>query len=79
MSDDDHRHLATSLHATTATVLLSGYPTDLYDVELYPGWWRHEIATTATVGESGGRARTEVVWSNRPLNSQLRLLNEAIE
>jgi DNA adenine methylase len=67
-----HRELAEALHAAVATVVLSGYPSDLYDRDLYPGWDRHTIA--ATTGQ-GGRweARTEVLWSNRPLGHQPQL------
>jgi DNA adenine methylase len=66
----DHRRLAEVLHATPAVVLLSGYPSPLYD-ELYGDWWRVEIpvlvhasnAVTAARGE-----RIEVLWSNRELD-----------
>ncbi|MET8800498.1 DNA adenine methylase [Nocardia sp. NPDC004568] len=33
-----HRELAAALHACQATVVLSGYASDLYDRELYPHW-----------------------------------------
>lgn len=60
------RGLAESLHAARAAVVLSGYPSDLYDRDLYPGWDRHSIATST--GQGGAwDARTEVLWSNRPL------------
>lgn len=65
-SDDEHRELATALHNARAAVVLSGYPSHLYDCELYHGWDRHIIA--ATTGQGGTcQARTEVLWSNRPL------------
>jgi DNA adenine methylase len=64
--EDEHRRLAEALHAARATVVLSGYPSELYDVELYAGWDRHTIA--ASTAQGGQRtARTEVLWSNRPL------------
>jgi DNA adenine methylase len=62
----EHRELAEALHAARAAVVLSGYPSDLYDRELYPGWDRHTIA--ASTGQGGTwENRTEVLWSNRPL------------
>jgi DNA adenine methylase len=65
-SDDEHRELAEALHAARAAVVVSGYPSDLYDRELYAGWDRHTIA--ASTGQGGAwDARTEVLWSNRPL------------
>jgi DNA adenine methylase len=65
-----HRRLAEVLHATPAAVLLSGYHSPLYE-DLYADWPRIEVpvlvhssnAVTADRGE-----RTEVIWSNRPLN-----------
>lgn len=62
-----HRELADALHAARATVVLSGYPSDLYDLELYRGWDRHTIATSTNQGGAASD-RTEVLWSNRPLN-----------
>lgn len=72
MSDDDHARLAESLKATSAAVMVSGYACDLYDQRLYPDWYRYEIASTATVGQTrrDNRARVEVVWSNCPLEAQ---------
>lgn len=76
-SDDEHRELAEALHAARAAVVLSGYPSDLYDGDLYVGWDRHTIATST--GQGGAwDARTEVLWSNRPLPVQLSLLGEAL-
>jgi DNA adenine methylase len=71
-SEAGHRELAESLHAARAAVVISGYPSDLYDLELYPGWDRHTIAASTGQG-SGWQARTEVLWSNRPLGAQLVL------
>lgn len=57
---EDHRALATVLRGLrSAMVVLSGYPSTLYD-ELYPDWQQHERKAMA----DGGRARTEVVWLN---------------
>jgi len=70
MTDDDHRALAASLHATPATVILSGYPGALYD-ELYADWDRVERSAYSTVAgintHADTTARTEVLWSNRPI------------
>jgi DNA adenine methylase len=63
---DEHRDLAAALHACTAAVVLSGYPCELYDRDLYPDWWRTTLP--AHTGQGGAwAARTEVLWSNRPL------------
>lgn len=60
LTDDDHRKLAAVLHQVSGMVVLSGYTTELYDLELYPSWERHERETLA----DGARPRTEVVWLN---------------
>jgi DNA adenine methylase len=70
---EEHERLAEALHATPATVILSGYPSPLYD-RLYAGWWQQNIpvkvhasnAVTVARGE-----RTEVLWSNRDLGDGL--------
>lgn len=69
-SDADHRELAQALHAARAAVVISGYPSDLYDRELYAGWDRHTFAAGTGQGHRWGN-RTEVIWSNRPLGAQL--------
>lgn len=63
---EDHRVLAQHLHSCAATVVLSGYASPLYDDELYSGWYRVELAAATSQGGSW-KARTEVLWSNRPL------------
>lgn len=75
MTDSDHRDLAETLARCQATVVLSGYDTDLYG-SLYAGWERQEIDTATG---NGGRwePRTEVVWSNRPLRAPQGSLFEA--
>lgn len=60
MGDDDHRALAGALRGCCGMVVLSGYACDLYDLELYPDWQRHERAHLA----DGAAPRTEVVWLN---------------
>lgn len=63
---EQHEELARALHACTATVVLSGYPSEVYDRDLYPDWYRHELPASTSQGGTG-KARTEVLWSNRPL------------
>jgi DNA adenine methylase len=65
-TDDEHRELGAVLRAAKASVLLSGYPSPLYDLELYPDWHRAEFPSGT--GQSAGTwaNRTEVLWSNRP-------------
>ena len=58
MADDDHRRLAEVLQAAHGMVVISGYPCDLYDNELYPDWQRITRAAMA----DGARERTEVLW-----------------
>jgi len=72
MTDDDHRELAAVLHASPATVVLSGYDSDLYR-ELYGGWWMTVKSAPVYSGTWNGSARTavEVLWSNRPLEGRL--------
>lgn len=72
----DHRELAEALHRCRASVLLSGYDSDLYR-ELYGDW--HQLRRTVGVpsANGGGERRwhetTEVVWSNRLLAEQGQL------
>ena len=66
-SSRDLAALADALRSVTATVVLSGYHSPLYD-ELYRGW--HVTTMRATSGQvhgTGDHSRTEVLWSNRPL------------
>lgn len=64
MADADHRRLAARLAACEAKVLVSGYPSELYD-ELYAGWRvaRFDVASHAAGGRTKGR-QTECVWMN---------------
>ena len=73
-SDEDHRELATVLAACKGTVIVSGYPSGLYD-ELFSGWYtleRQVVKHSARIG-GGGPApwATEVLWSNRPFGGRL--------
>lgn len=60
MEDADHVALASVLRAAKGMVVLSGYPSELYDDELYADWIRHERKHIA----DGGKVRKEVVWIN---------------
>lgn len=65
-----HRDLAATLASVRGTVLLSGYPSALYD-ELYADWDRVQVAVhraaTNRRGRTGVERGIETVWSNRPL------------
>lgn len=65
---DAHRALAEALRGCTATVVLSGYESDLYDVELYPDWYRVTLSSASSQGGTW-KPKTEVLWSNRPLRT----------
>jgi DNA adenine methylase len=75
-SEADHRALAEALHAAKASVVLSGYPSPLYD-ELYPGWHHAEFASGTGQNAETWANRTEVIWSNRPFPvAQMDLFTE---
>ena len=59
MSNADHEQLLAVLKAHRGPVLLSGYPSELYDRALR-GW----IRETATVTDHLGRRRQEALWMN---------------
>jgi DNA adenine methylase len=64
MGEDAHRELLATLKQCRGRVMLSGYPSDLYQREL-AGWTRHdfEISNHAAGGESK-RRMTECLWCN---------------
>jgi DNA adenine methylase len=68
MSDEGHRRLAGALRAGKGMVVLSGYPCELYDKELYPDWHRVERSHVA----DNARATTEVLWLNQAAADALR-------
>lgn len=70
MADEDaHRELAEALRECEAAVVLSGYPSPLYE-DLYDGWHRYERA--AWTGQGNAKAtRTEVAWCNRPAEAEV--------
>ena len=66
---EQHEQLADVLCKTPAAVILSGYPSDLYE-HLYADWWHVDFrvsvhSSNATTTTRGGRV--ERVWSNRDL------------
>jgi DNA adenine methylase len=64
MTEADHRELLTVLRQCKGKVMLSGYPSRLYDVAL-AGWGRHtfDLPNNAAGGTVKGR-ETEVLWCN---------------
>ena len=64
MSEEDHKELADVLHSCLGKVVLSGYPSPLYDT-LYGSWRKvhFDIANHAAGGRSKAR-KTEVLWMN---------------
>jgi DNA adenine methylase len=61
---EDHVRLLDRVKKCRGGVMLSGYPSDLYDRELRE-WTRIEIPTTFYASRAATRtARTEVVWTN---------------
>jgi DNA adenine methylase len=59
MTDEQHRDLARAAKETPAMVIVSGYPSALYD-ELYAGW---KVVTTQAV-DMINKPRTECLWIN---------------
>jgi DNA adenine methylase len=64
MTEADHRELLDALRQVQGKVILSGYPSALYD-EALAGWSRHtfDLPNHAAGGDTK-RRMTEVVWSN---------------
>lgn len=60
-----HRELAEACVRCDASVVVSGYASELWDGAL-DGWYRWEIPMLTSQGSGDGR-RVEVVWSNRAL------------
>ena len=70
-TEDQHRELAAALDSCKATVVPSGYDSPLY-AELFDGW--HQYAQASMTGNAKtDKARTEVLWANRPLGDQLAM------
>lgn len=72
-ADADHVELIEALLRCPATVVLSGYPSQLYN-EALAGWDRVEFSTSTSQGKvSSASKRTEVLWCNRPITQQAEL------
>lgn len=74
MTDDDHCALAEQLHACRGMVIISGYPSPLYD-DLYSEW--HQVTTIAHIDHA--QKRQEVLWMNRAAcrsTQQMKLFGE---
>lgn len=70
----EHEALLEQLLAVAGTVVLSGYPSPLY-AEALSGWSRVELIGRAGTRRGGSKPVTrETVWINRPVPSQLALL-----
>lgn len=72
-----HVELAEVLHGCRGPVVLSGYPSPLYD-DLFTDWHRVDLAAWTGNGIRDGATktdgkRTEVLWSNRPLAVEANL------
>jgi DNA adenine methylase len=59
LTDDQHRDLLAFLRTLKGKVILSGYPSQIYDDALQ-GWVRHQRKAFA----DGAKERTEVLWMN---------------
>ena len=70
MSDDDHATLLDQLVSLHGMVVLSGYPSALYDEKL-ADWRRIERAALA----DGAKKRTEILWINPSAASALGALD----
>lgn len=64
MSELDHFRLLDMLKRAKSQILLSGYPSEMYETTL-SGWNRHvfEVPNDAAGGRAKGR-QTEVLWAN---------------
>lgn len=63
MTDEDHLELAKVLHALKGMVVLSGYPSALYD-QLYADW--RKVLKSATT--QNGKGRVECIWLSPNIN-----------
>lgn len=69
MTDEQHIALAETLRAVQGMVVLSGYPCEMYDADLYADWTRIERKAFA----DGASERTEVLWLNNACSRALHL------
>jgi DNA adenine methylase len=66
LDDDGHRELLSVLKALKGLVVLSGYPSPIYD-EALPDWLR----VTTHAHADGAKDRTEVLWINPAAAAQI--------
>lgn len=59
-----------------AAVMLSGYASALY-ADLFADWHSYTVPARTDAAACEDRHRVEVVWSNRPLTSQLALFDRS--
>ncbi|MDE1170896.1 MAG: DNA adenine methylase [Verrucomicrobium sp.] len=72
MTVEDHRALAAALRELKGCVVISGYPSALYDEELFPDWHRIERSALA----DGAAKRREVLWFSPRAAARLDLPQE---
>ena len=73
--DEAHRELASVLNGIEGRAAVSGYASPLYDEELFTrelGWERHDNVAK-TIPGSGGRAMSEIVWTNYRATARIKL------
>lgn len=79
MTADDHRRLAEANHRAVergARVAISGYPSRLYDEELYATWRRVTISVALHgTRDSTGERRTEVLWLSYPQSEEISFVD----
>jgi DNA adenine methylase len=63
LSRERHIELAEQLNRCQGNVVLSGYPSELYE-QLYPDW----MTVTKKAIAGGGHVRTEMIWIKHPDN-----------
>jgi DNA adenine methylase len=64
MTEADHRRLLATIRQCKGKVMISGYPSDLYDAELHD-WNRHDFSIdNKAAGGKSKRTMTEAVWTN---------------
>jgi DNA adenine methylase len=69
-----HHGLAALLREVKGMVVLSGYPSPLYQDDLYQGWFRVQRTALA----DGTKRRTEVLWLNGAARAALECVQETL-
>jgi DNA adenine methylase len=60
-TNDQHNKLAGLLNSITGMVILSGYPSEMYN-DFYPGW---KCSTKISLKDNAGGSATECLWLNQ--------------